>query len=91
MNPQPGSFNWYLKRSGSYVHTIAIAICQADPPNVEGLRTLYPQMVAANKLTQEKADYETECMVAIVASLRKLVMLAEVSEEMKENDRKRRN
>jgi hypothetical protein len=44
---------------------------------------VYPGWVAQRKLSGPKATHETECMAAIVATLEKLQLLAEVSEEIK--------
>lgn len=45
-----GSFNWYLFHSGSFVTTVAKAIQLADADNLEKLRLVFPQMVAAFEL-----------------------------------------
>lgn len=42
-----GSFNWYLKRSGSFVTAMANVILYADVHNREMLRMVYPQMISA--------------------------------------------
>ena len=45
---KPGSFNWYLFKSGSFVTTMANAIQRADGENKERLRLAFPQMCAAH-------------------------------------------
>ena len=44
-----GSFFWYLKKSGSFVTNMANVIAHADNENVEIIKMIYPQMVAAFK------------------------------------------
>lgn len=46
-DPAGGCFFWYLKRSGSFVTHMANAISFADEKNLEIIRQVYPQMVAA--------------------------------------------
>jgi DNA-binding FadR family transcriptional regulator len=45
----PGSFNFYIGRSGSFVTSMALAIQRADEDNLERIRKAFPQMVAAYK------------------------------------------
>lgn len=42
-----GCFFWYLNRSGSFVTHMAHAIQYADKKNLELIRQVYPQMIAA--------------------------------------------
>jgi len=42
-----GCFFWYLNRSGSFVTNMANVILHADIKNLEIIRMVYPQMVAA--------------------------------------------
>jgi len=44
---EPGSFNRYQKDSGSFVTALAVAITRADRENLEKVKQVYPQMVAA--------------------------------------------
>lgn len=46
-------------------------------------RRVYPKWVQDQKMTQAKADHETECMASIVKTLETLKMLREVSEQMR--------
>lgn len=46
-------------------------------------RNVYPNQVVARRMSQDKANHEIACMEAIVETLDKQRMLAEVSEEMK--------
>jgi len=46
-------------------------------------RNVYPNQVASRRMSQDKANHEIACMEAIVESIDKLRMLAEVSDEMK--------
>jgi hypothetical protein len=46
-------------------------------------RNTYPKWIESKRMKQESADHEIDCMESIVATLEKMVMLAEVSEEMK--------
>jgi hypothetical protein len=45
----PGSFNFYLYKSGLFVTTMAQAIQHADQENKERIRKAFPQMVAAHE------------------------------------------
>jgi hypothetical protein len=45
---KPGSFNWYLYRSGTFVTLMASAIQRADRSNKDLLRKSFPQMCAAH-------------------------------------------
>jgi hypothetical protein len=45
---EPGSFSWYMYRSGDFVKTVASAIQLADEFNLDRLSNAYPQMVAAH-------------------------------------------
>lgn len=49
-------------------------------------KSTYPKWVASGRMTQAKADHETECMSAIVERIEMLKLLAEVSEEMKRKE-----
>jgi hypothetical protein len=46
-------------------------------------RNTYPKWVAQSRMTQDAASHEIGCMEAVVTTLEKLQMLAEVSEEIK--------
>lgn len=46
-------------------------------------RNAYPKWIASGRMSESMAQHEIECMEAIVASIQKLKLLAEVSEEMK--------
>ena len=48
-------------------------------------RNVYPKWVASGRMTQAKADHETQAMAAIVATLEKMALLLDISEEMKTN------
>lgn len=48
-----GCFHWYLFRSGGFVTGIAYAIQAADSTNLEKLRRIYPQMVAAFEMPND--------------------------------------
>lgn len=49
-NPCNGSFFWHLNRSGSFVAHMANVILHADIKNIEAIRQVYPQMIAAFEL-----------------------------------------
>ena len=51
-------------------------------------KSTYPKWVASGRMTQAKADHETECMEGIVERIEMLKLLEEVSEEMKRQDTK---
>ena len=46
-------------------------------------RSAYPKWVRDGRMTQARADHETQCMEAIVATLEKLRHLEEASEQMR--------
>lgn len=46
-------------------------------------RRVYPRWVSEQKMTKAKADHETDCMDAIAETLRKIKMLREVSEQIR--------
>lgn len=52
-------------------------------------KNVYPRWIKEGRMTAEKAQYEIECMEDICAVLEKYKMLGEVSEEMKEMERRR--
>ena len=54
---------------------------------LEKRREHYPIRVAEGKMSEDAAQHQTECMEGIVATLEKVQMLAEVSEEMKKHER----
>lgn len=46
-------------------------------------RRNYPRWVKDGRLNPQKAEHEIQCIESIVATLEKMKMLAEASEEMK--------
>lgn len=49
-------------------------------------KSAYPKWVAGGRMSQAKADHETECMAGIVERIEMLKLLEEVSEEMKRKE-----
>jgi len=45
--PEPGCFWWYRYKAAAYLQHLAEAIYCAPPAELEKLRRVYPQMVAA--------------------------------------------
>lgn len=47
-------------------------------------RNVYPKWIATGRMRQAAADHEIECMEAIVATLEKCLLLAEVGDQMQD-------
>jgi hypothetical protein len=54
-------------------------------------RNVYPKWIAARRMTQEKADAEIAAMEAIAATLERQKLLTEISEEMKNQPKEKKN
>lgn len=46
-NPEQGSFNWYLHRSGNFIKLVANIILRAQDDLLNKIDDVFPQMVAA--------------------------------------------